>query len=511
MLETIGADGERMRRLLLIPTALLGLATAGAMASVQHASLEEANSSVTGTILSLRSNAITVGAGQHHRLRCTLSPDSPSTQDFASGDRVKIACASHVLVAIADAPAHHRNTSNADVTTTGISGAITALDTDSITIHDGDRTVTCTIGSGSPSTNGYPLGAHARIGCADAVLVSIGPPGPAAPTAATVTNANGPIAQLGPSSISVQTMSCTIGAGSPSIDGFHVGDSVRMYCVNGVLYQLKHDDTPPPAPPTTTTAATTTAQGTITGISGTIGALGASSITVTGGDGGTAVLTCTIGQGSASPGATSPGATSPGTTSPSTAGFAPGNLVRMYCQNGLLFQLKHTDSTTTTTTAPAATATTTTTTTPGAYTAINGTIGPLTGSSITVTGGDSGTASLTCSLGSGTPSTSGFAAGDSVRMYCLNGALFQLKHNDAPATTTTTTTTTAATTTTAGTTTNMKGTIGALGTASITVGNGGESLTCSIGAGSPSIAGFSVGNAVSMYCLNGALYALSHS
>ena len=96
----------------------------------------------------------------------------------------------------------------------------------------------------------------------------------------------------------------------------------------------------------------------------------------------------------------------------------------MYCLNGALYQLKHNDTpppTTATTTATTST-TTATTTTGGTPTEANGVLHALSADSITV--GD-----LTCSIGPSSPSTSGFTLNQSVRMYCLNGALYSLAHN----------------------------------------------------------------------------------
>ena len=462
-----------MRRLLLIPVALLGIASAVALASTHQANL-----TASGKISSLTLTAITVGHGEHHRA-CAITADSPATTAFSIGDRVKIACSNHVLVAIADAPATTNRSANEQPATTGISGTVTAATPTAITVHDGDRDVTCTVSGASPSVTAVNVGDHVRIGCANGVLVSLDTtPTSTTTTSANVTSANGPITALGLTSITVQTMPCTIGPNSPSTAGFKVGDSVRMYCLNGALYVLKHNDD---GPPPTTTDMTTTPQ-TYAAITGTITTLG-SSITVQS-DG--APLTCTLGTGT-----------------PSTAGFAVGNPVRMYCLNGALYQLRHNEPSTTTTTT---TTTATTTTTPQTYAAISGTITTL-GSSITVQGDG---APLTCTLGTGTPSTAGFAVGNPVRMYCLNGALYVLRHNDPPTTTTTTTTTNATTTTTPETYAAVSGTISALGS-SITVQSDGAALTCTLGTGTPSTAGFAVGDPVRMYCLNGALYQLRHN
>jgi hypothetical protein len=161
-----------MRRLLLVPVALLGLATAGALASVKQADV-----SASGPIALLGHDSITVGPLRHRHLTCAITTSSPSTAgSFALGDPVRIACTSHVLVAIGGLP--HR-TKAAD--------------------EDGKT------GAG-----------------------------------ATVTNANGPIANLTTTSITVQTMSCSIGPSSPSTGSFSPGDFVRMYCLAGVLHALNH-------------------------------------------------------------------------------------------------------------------------------------------------------------------------------------------------------------------------------------------------------------------------------
>lgn len=139
-----------------------------------------------------------------------------------------------------------------------------------------------------------------------------------------MTNANGPITALSAGSLSGQTMTCSISPTSTLAEGFQVGDAVRMYCLNGVLYQLKHNDTTPPPTTTTTTASTTTTtESSYTYASGTIFALSSSSITVGSGD---VSMTCSIGS-----------------SSPSTSGFAVGNSVGMYCSSsdGSLYHLSH--------------------------------------------------------------------------------------------------------------------------------------------------------------------------
>jgi len=361
-----------MRRLLLIPLGLTGLATLGLASANALVSTKQADARATGAIWKLSPTSITVGTRRGHRLTCNVTPLSPGVGPFAIGGRVKIFCADHVLVAISGMPGapsvslkHSEDplpttptttttTTTASTTTenSGISGTISALSSGSITV---------TSSGGSD---------------------------------------DGP-----------QTLSCTISSSSPGTAGFATGNPVRMYCLNGALYQVKHNDTPPPT--TTTTTTTTTAQN-WTAITGTITALSGASISVQGGDAGNASLTCTIGS-----------------SSPSTSGFSTGNLVRMYCLNGALYSLQHstppaTTSTTTTTTTTTTTSTTSGTSGPsGDYTYRDGTLTSLSATSITVSSGDG---SLTCAVNANSPSTSGFAVGNGVRVYCQAGALIYVRH-----------------------------------------------------------------------------------
>ena len=55
-------------------------------------------------------------------------------------------------------------------------GAITSLTDTSISLHDGDRDMTCTLGPDSPKTDGFKVGQHAKVACADGVLVAIAAP-----------------------------------------------------------------------------------------------------------------------------------------------------------------------------------------------------------------------------------------------------------------------------------------------------------------------------------------------
>jgi len=412
-----------------------------------------------------------------------------------------------------------------------VAGTISALSSTSISVHSVVN-LTCRITSRSPSLGGYAVGEHVGIGCVDGVLthvrhaVSTAPapaPGastsPTTPTAdhATTTTAATPTASTASgvgaitainttaSTITVtgdRSLTCTIVASSPSVSGFHLGDQVRIGCVNGTLYAIAATSSAPPA--TTTTATTTTATTTTTtpttavtstSATGTLTALSSTSITVTG-DG--APLTCPIGPGAQS-----------------LTGFHIGDAVRMYCVGGTFYKLISTattpPATTTTTTTPAPAPTPTTTTTPVVYTSVTGTLTALTSTSITTTG-DGGV--VTCSIGAGAQSPTGAHVGDQVRMYCENGAFYKLIDPVTTSTATTTTTTTAppppppTTTTTPVTYSSATGTITTLSADRITV-TGDAVLSCAIGTTSPSVTAYHLGESVKMYCQGSTLYALS--
>ena len=183
----------------------------------------------------------------------------------------------------------------------------------------------------------------------------------------------------------------------------------------------------------------------------------------------------------------------------------------MYCLKGALYVLTHDDAPPPTT---SASTTTTTTALPENVKEADGSLTELSSSSITV-------GTLTCQIGAGSPATSGFQFGNAARMYSLNGFLYVLRHNDPTTTTGTTTTGTTTTTTgrrhTTGTTTttgrrprlgpptSMNAPVTALSSSSNTVGT----LTCQIGAGSPSTNTFKVGDVVIISCTNGALTSIA--
>jgi hypothetical protein len=109
----------------------------------------------------------------------------------------------------------------------------------SISVHDGDRDLTCSIDATSPSTGDLKVGRHVKISCANGVLVAIAsvvlPTGekPKGQTGA------GAISALSPTSITFHNaerdVTCAVAASSPGLGDYRVGDKVQFGCLNGTL------------------------------------------------------------------------------------------------------------------------------------------------------------------------------------------------------------------------------------------------------------------------------------
>jgi len=301
-----------MKRLIL-PWAAFAVALCFAL----PASAENGRS-VKGVITAMSGDAVSVKSANSIVTTCAVTQASPSLSGFAAGDRVKMVCHGrhhgrfvlfrirHLGEATPETPSHESEP-------TKFGGAITALSDASITVHDGDRDLTCTIDSSSPSTSDYKVGQHVKVTCVGGKLAAIAP----------VTNDVGryfvgTLSALDTKSITVGTgtgpVTCTIGDGSPSTAEFHVGDHVGMGCrattMQLVLLRKVDGDgtsTPPPAPsPPTTTV----------GARGTVSAVSTSSVSVQT-DGGT--VTCQIGP-----------------SSPSIGDVKVGDHVAMKCVDGVV-------------------------------------------------------------------------------------------------------------------------------------------------------------------------------
>jgi hypothetical protein len=373
--------------------------------------------SAAGSITALSATSISLH-NDDATVTCTLGDGSPKLGDYHVGDRVKLSCSDGILTAIAkiDPPAP------TDVQT-GL-GTLTDLSDGSITVHTDSRDLTCTRGDHSPALGDFKVGDHVKVACTNRVLTAI-----AKITETTI--ATGTLSALTPTSVSVLSdggvRTCTRSDGSPSLDGYSVGDRVKMTCTNGLLTGMAKADL-------------------ITDGSGVLTALTSTSFTVhtDGGD-----KSC-----------------SRGTASPSMDGYQLGDLVKFYCTNGMLTAIAKVSVTAT----------------------VTGTLSALSPTSLTVhtDGGDK-----TCSRSTGSPSLDGYVVGGRVTMTCTNGVLTAIAKADVI--------------------TYMTGVLTALSPTSLTVHTDGGDRTCSRTASSPSLDGYLVGSSVKAYCLNGVLAAIAHA
>ena len=283
---------------------------------------------VRGSISSITADAIAVKGVSGIVTTCTVAKRSPDLAGYSSGNRVQMICLRlrahgklvlfkiRHLVAV-PAPAA------TDDSSTKFGGAITALSDDSITVHDGDRDLTCKLDASSPATADYKVGQHVKVVCAGGTLVAIAP----VTTADAGRYYTGTVAAVDATGLTLNTdhgpVTCTIGDGSPSVATLHVGDKIGMGCKaptmqlvlirnldDGGTTTTPTDPTPAPTPPTTHV---------VTGAAGTLSALTDGSLTVHT-DGGE--VTCTIGP-----------------SSPSLASFAVGDRVKMACWDGVLHEI----------------------------------------------------------------------------------------------------------------------------------------------------------------------------
>jgi hypothetical protein len=191
---------------------------------------------VNGTITSVTAQTISVQARNGVVTTCSLGLHSPAVAGFAPGDHVRMVChgAGKRMARLAKIrrldPATAPTAASADTKPVTFGGAITALSDTSISLHDGDRDLTCTIGDGSPSTGDYKVGQHVKVACAGGALVSISALG----SGDVGRYFTGTVASLDDTGITVNTehgpVTCSIGDGSPSTAGVNVGDHVGIGC-----------------------------------------------------------------------------------------------------------------------------------------------------------------------------------------------------------------------------------------------------------------------------------------
>ena len=307
-----------MKRL-LIPVA----ATLAVTASLAGPALAGNGKSLRGTVASTSDKAISIAGRGGITTTCNLGQHSPSLANVSVGDRVRAVCAKRrhgglVLTKLRKDLSGPPAAKDTRPVTFG--GAITALTDTLISLHDGDRDITCTLGPDSPKTDGFKVGQHAKVACADGVLVAIAAPevgryyvGTVATLtdgALTLTTEHGPV-------------TCTITPLSPSTTSLKVGDKVGMGCRASTmeLVLLRHPDgdaspPPAPAPPTHTELHA----------KGTIRELGDHGVALTT-DGGN--VACSRGE-----------------NSPSLDGYAVADTVAISCVDGVLTAIEKVDGTT---------------------------------------------------------------------------------------------------------------------------------------------------------------------
>jgi hypothetical protein len=190
-----------------------------------------------GTLTSLTATSLTVKDGDRS-ITCTVDASSPPLGDYHVGDRVYVGCAGGVLVKIAKPKSDTPPTTTPPVVTFG--GTLTSLTATNLTVQDGTRSLTCSIGPSSPPLGDYHVGDHVYVACSGGVLLKIAKPTTAPPpTTPTMSYVNGTISAISTSALVVHgdggDVTCKLTDKSPRLGDFHVGDRVRAYCADGVL------------------------------------------------------------------------------------------------------------------------------------------------------------------------------------------------------------------------------------------------------------------------------------
>jgi hypothetical protein len=236
-------------------TATLGLLS---LVVVLPAGANDARSA-RGKIATISDTSISVQT-RGPKVTCNLGERSPSLTGYASGDPVTIVCRKrrHTFVLAQIRHIEAAGQSDGEATKVSFGGAITSLSTNSISLHDGNRDLTCSINGASPSTEAAKVGDHVRVVCVNGVLTSLAPAvappttkpveppkqpepprQPEHPTTHVLTGAVGSITAVDASSLTVHNsehdLTCSVTDSSPHLGDFHVGDRVKVLCTDGVL------------------------------------------------------------------------------------------------------------------------------------------------------------------------------------------------------------------------------------------------------------------------------------
>jgi hypothetical protein len=207
-----------------------------------------------GKLTEVSASSVTVHDGDRDFV-CKRGDASPPLDGFHAGDRVVIACKGGVLTGITlvsvptpqDPPKTEPPTTEPPKTTpppvverTG-QGTLTSIRGDGVTVHTDGGDVICKLTDGSPKLGDYHVGDKVKFGCRNDVLLAIYKVDPPAttPTTPVYRTGQGTLTSIRGDGLTVHTdggdVSCRLGADSPKLGDFHVGDHVKFYCTNDVL------------------------------------------------------------------------------------------------------------------------------------------------------------------------------------------------------------------------------------------------------------------------------------
>jgi hypothetical protein len=259
----VGTTGARLPNTIPHVTRGVFAATLGLLALVVALPAGADNGrSARGSIVSITPRAISVKTGDA-KVTCALADRSPSLSGYAAGDRVAIAChkVRHFFVLARIRHLAAETSSEGEAKKVTFAGAITVLSATSISLHDGDRDLTCTLTDASPSTAELKIGVHVRVACTNGVLTALAPvtpppatrpaepprqPEPTHPTTHVLTGAIGTITVLEASTVTVHNaehdLTCSTGDSSPHLGDYHVGDRVKVLCTDGVLTTISRPE-----------------------------------------------------------------------------------------------------------------------------------------------------------------------------------------------------------------------------------------------------------------------------
>jgi hypothetical protein len=234
----------------------IGLLATVALSALTFAlpALADGGKSVKGVVAALSASSVSVKDARR-TVTCALTASSPSLAGFAEGDRVQVQCRradTHLVLArIRHLTAPSSGAEKTEPVRFG--GTVTALSPESISLHDGDHDLTCSLGDASPSTAGLKIGDHARVSCQNGVLVSVERIDSQPPPRPALTTAGGTVTAVSADSLTLHNtehgdVTCTVASASPNVAEVHVGDLVKIACTNGVLSALARLTAAPPRP-----------------------------------------------------------------------------------------------------------------------------------------------------------------------------------------------------------------------------------------------------------------------